>query len=60
MNGLESAKAAAEWNAYTKSDKARIAQTIDKSRRAAADIKAGHSPLCSLTKCHPTCKRIDK
>jgi hypothetical protein len=26
-------------------------------RRGAADRKAGHTPLCSLTKCHPSCRK---
>jgi hypothetical protein len=36
----------------------RLAENIaDKAARNAADIKTGHSPKCTLTKCHFECKK---
>lgn len=59
MHSLEKAalKHAAEWLRYVRSPQAKIDLERDKKRRAAADRKAGHSPLCSFTKCHPSCRR---
>lgn len=59
MNEMErvALKGAAEWLRYARSPQAARDLARDKVRRAAADRKAGHSPLCSLTKCHPDCPR---
>lgn len=59
MTRLEKAALAhaAEWLRYAKSPQARRDLEQSKATRALADRKAGHSALCSLTKCHPTCSR---
>ena len=46
---------AAEWLRYSRSPQARIDAERDRERRAAADRKGGHTPLCSFTTCHHTC-----
>lgn len=57
MNQMErqSLKHAADWLRYSKSPEYKMDASIDKERRAASDKKSGHSPACSLTKCHPNC-----
>jgi hypothetical protein len=60
MNRLEkdSLKHAAEWLRYSRSPQALLDAEQDRLRRIEGDKKAGHSPLCSLTKCHPSCGRV--
>jgi hypothetical protein len=59
MNGLEKAALAhaAEWLRYQKSPQYARDLKADGAGRAALDKKVGHSPKCSLTKCHPECAR---
>lgn len=60
MNNMEKAAlqhALAELK-YQSSKQAKIDLEIDKERRKFLDIKNNHSPLCSLTKCHPECHRF--
>lgn len=57
MNARETQKAALEELRYQRSPQAKIDLENAKLRQVAADRKAGHSPLCSLTKCHPHCQR---
>jgi hypothetical protein len=45
----------AEWQRYSRSPQARQDAEQDKVRRAKADRAAGHSPLCTLAKCHSSC-----
>ena len=40
---------------YRASTRAIADMANDKSAREKADRKIGHSPKCSLTKCHPEC-----
>jgi len=56
MNGNETQRAALEQLKYERSDQARIDRVIDRSLRAARDIKLGHVPECTLMKCAPDCK----
>jgi hypothetical protein len=58
MTNLERSclKHAAAWLRYSRSPQARIDLERDKAKRAAADKKAGHSQLCGIEKCHPTCR----
>lgn len=60
MNGLEKAALghAAEWIKYSRSPQARRDAAQDRKRRIAADKKAGHSTLCGLNKCHPSCPSL--
>lgn len=50
---LQRAKEAILW---AKHPDRQLELLIDKAKRVRADIKAGHSPLCGLNKCHATCK----
>jgi hypothetical protein len=60
MNKFE--KAALEHVAaelkYQRSTQAAADRIKDMDRRARADRKLGHSPKCTLTKCHPECMRV--
>lgn len=57
MNRMEKAclRSAAEWLRYSRSPQARRDAEADRLRRLAADRKAGHSSLCGLDACHPSC-----
>lgn len=59
MNGMEKAALnhAAEWLRYSRSPQARRDADQDRQRRLVADRATGHSPACTLTKCHPSCNR---
>lgn len=43
--------------AYQRSPKAATDLLVDRNRRIQADIKSGHRPACTLTKCAPDCSR---
>ena len=57
MNRMEKAalRHIAEYHRYERSPQARIDRELDKQRRAAADRAIGHTPMCGLMKCHPSC-----
>lgn len=57
MNDMEhmALKHLAEEMAYRRSPQYKTDQIADRKRRAEADRNAGHSPLCSLSKCHSSC-----
>ncbi len=59
LNKMEKAalEHARQWREYDRSPQAAIDRRVDKARRKAADIKAGHLPTCSLTKCAPDCPK---
>lgn len=46
-----------QWLVYQRSPEARRDAELDRLRRAKADKAAGHSPMCGLLKCHPSCKK---
>jgi len=60
MNEMErlALQHAAEWLKYQRSPQAAIDLARDKRRRAAANIAAGHTPQCSLTKCVSECPSL--
>ena len=49
-------KRALDAKVWLDSQESRNLEFIDKQLRIKADIKSGHSLLCSLTKCHKTCR----
>lgn len=57
MDGLERAalKHAAEWLRYSRSPQARHDAEQDRKARIQADKKSGHTPMCGLMECHPSC-----
>jgi hypothetical protein len=59
MNAMEKAAldGAAEWLRYARSPQFSADLKRDRAERASRDKAAGHSPKCSLTKCHPECRR---
>ena len=46
-----------DWKKYQRSPQYAADLRQSRAAREAQDIKAGHSPACSLTKCHPSCGR---
>jgi hypothetical protein len=59
MNQMEQAalKHATEWLKYQCTAQAAKDLARDKEKRRATDIAKGHSPKCTLTKCHPECTK---
>lgn len=59
MNKMEQAarEHAKAWLAYQRSPQAKLDRIADQAQRAKHDIANGHSPKCSLTKCHSDCKK---
>lgn len=51
---------AREWIEYSRSAQSKIDAEADRLRRMKADIAAGHSPDCTLTKCASNCQRVSK
>lgn len=51
---LQRAKDAERW---MKSAEYRKEERENKILREAIDRKLGHTPLCGILKCHPSCKR---
>lgn len=51
---MDRAEKARKWLAHP--DRT-IENKTDAKRRADNDIKLGHSPKCTLTKCHPECNK---
>lgn len=49
---------AAEWLRYSRSPQATRDAAADLVSRAKADRKAGHSTMCGLDKCHPSCPSL--
>jgi hypothetical protein len=47
----------AEWLGYQKSPQCAADLKADKARRAKTDKKLGHSPKCTLSRCHPECSK---
>lgn len=46
-----------EYLRYENSPQAAIDRAKDKAERAANDIRAGHTPECTLARCASTCAR---
>lgn len=57
MNASETATVAAQERQYQKSAQSVLDRLMDRKKRADLDIANGHSPLCSLTKCHKDCTK---
>jgi hypothetical protein len=51
---LKRANEARQWLAHP--DRV-LEDKLDAIKRADADIKLGHSPKCTLTKCHSNCNK---
>ncbi len=57
MNARETREAAAAEQRYQAGPEAETARIADRTRRAKADVAAGHSTRCSLTKCASECSK---
>ena len=59
MNTLErmALTHAAAWIAYQRTPQAAIDAANDRAARIVADVKSGHTPQCTFTKCAAHCPR---